>query len=235
MVKKTGKRLLLGFSLSVIAVGTLLYFLAPSFNLAINNAASILATADIKRMRIFIRSFGIWAPIASMGIMIFQSLASPLPAFVVTFANAWVFGWKAGAFYSWTGAMLGAGICWAIGRSFGRPVVEKLVGGSSILDRTDSFFKDHGTHAILIARLLPVMPFDVVSYAAGLTTVTFWSFFWATGLGQLPATVLYSWWGENMTRSGKTFLWGITGFMVLLVAAWVFKRRAITQAAETEV
>ncbi len=224
MDKKAGSRLLLGFSITVLVGGALLYFLVPSFSLVIDRAASILATADIKRMRIFIRSFGIWAPIVSMGIMIFQSLVSPLPAFVVTFANAWVFGWKAGAFYSWTGAMLGAGICWAIGRSFGRPVVEKLVGGN-VLERTDCFFQEHGTHAIMIARLLPVMPFDVVSYAAGLTTVTFWSFFWATGIGQLPATLLYSWWGENMTRSGKTLLWGITGFMILLVVSWAIKKR----------
>lgn len=211
-------------SLAILLGGVVLYFAVPSFALAINRITVILASADIKWMRMYIRSFGVWAPIVSMGIMVFQALASPLPAFVVTFANAWVFGWYMGALWSWTGAMIGAAICWMIGKAFGRPVVEKLVGKTA-LDKTDAFFESHGSHAILIARLLPVMPFDIVSYAAGLTKMTFWGFFWATGLGQLPATILYSWWGENMTKSGRNFLWGITGFLVLLTISWMIKQK----------
>ena len=229
-MKDSKLRLFLWLSVAVLGGFAILYFTIPSFALFINESTSILVTADIKRMRIYIRSFGAIAPLVSMGIMVFQSIASPLPAFVVTFANAWVFGWQLGAVNSWTGAMIGAALCWAIGKGFGRPVVEKMVGKTA-LDKSDTFFENHGRHAVFIARLLPIMPFDVISYAAGLTTMGFWGFFWATGLGQLPATILYSWWGEKMTTSGKVFLWGIAGFLTLLTIAWALKQRASRKGA----
>ena len=73
----------------------------------------------------------------------------------------------------------------------------------------DSFFKQHGKYTILIARLLPFISFDIVSYAAGLTSMNFWSFFWATGLGQLPATIIYSYAGEMLTGTAQTFVLGL--------------------------
>ncbi len=211
-------------SAAVIAGSSLLLLLYPPFARAVGHLTHILATADMEGLRLVILDFGIWAPIVSIGIMIFQSLVSPLPSFVVTLTNAWVFGWKAGAFYSWTGGMLGAALCWAIAKAFGRPVVEKMISGM-VLEKTDVFFRKNGTHAILIARLLPVMPFDAISYAAGLTPVSFRSFLLATGLGQLPGTIIYSIWGYNLTRSGKVVYLGISGLAILLVLALMIRNR----------
>ncbi|MGQ7113541.1 TVP38/TMEM64 family protein, partial [Escherichia sp. TWPC-MK] len=64
----------------------------------------------------------------------------------------------------------------------------------------------------LVCRLLPFVPFDPISYAAGLTSIRFRSFFIATGLGQLPATIVYSWAGSMLT--GGTF-WFVTGLFIL--------------------
>ena len=66
--------------------------------------------------------------------------------------------------------------------------------------------------SILIARLLPFMSFDIVSYAAGLTSMSFWSFFVATGIGQLPATIIYSYVGGMLTGGAKLF---VTGLLLL--------------------
>ena len=56
------------------------------------------------------------------------------------------------------------------------------------------------------------MSFDIVSYAAGLTSMSFWSFFVATGIGQLPATIVYSYVGGMLTGGAKLF---VTGLMIL--------------------
>lgn len=208
--------------LLIVPVG--LYFLLPSFANQVRMAGGILALADIKGMRIFIRGYGTWAPIVSMGLMVLQAIAAPLPAFVITFANAWIFGWANGAIYSWTGAMIGASICFWIAKTYGRPVVVKLIGAKS-LEMSDKFFKDYGRFSVLIARLIPIVPFDIISYAAGMTTMGFWEFFWATGLGQLPATIIYSWLGENMSPSAKYAFWAVCGFLVLLVFSLAVKRR----------
>jgi uncharacterized membrane protein YdjX (TVP38/TMEM64 family) len=201
-----------------------LYFIFPPFAAQINNATSILSRADIVGMRTYLLSFGIWAPIVSMGLMVLQSLAFPLPAFVITFANAWIFGWVMGAIYSWTGAMIGAAVCYFIAKAFGRPAVERFVSKRA-LEATDKFFDRYGKHSIMIARLLPIIPFDVISYAAGLTTMGFWGFFWATGIGQFPATIVYSWLGENMTSGAKYALWAACGFLILLVFSLAIKKR----------
>ncbi len=218
------RRIILLIATAVVTVLTGIYIFIPDFANQVNTAAGILAQADIKGMRIYLKGFGIWAPVVSMALMVFQALAAPLPAFVITFANAWIFGWLWGAIYSWTGAMIGAAICFWIGRAFGRPAVEKIAGRTS-LEKTDWFFGTYGRYSVIIARLIPVVPFDIISYAAGLTTMGFWEFIWATGLGQLPATIVYSWLGENISPSAKYAFWAICGFLVLLSFSLAVKKR----------
>lgn len=80
------------------------------------------------------------------------------------------------------------------------------------------FFERYGKHTILVCRLLPFVPFDPVSYAAGLTSIRFRHFFIATGIGQLPATIVYSWAGSLLT--GGTF-WFVTGLFILFALSVV--------------
>ena len=107
--------------------------------------------------------------------------------------------------------MVGAALCFYIARILGREVVEKLTG-KAVLKSVDSFFARYGKHTILVCRLLPFVPFDPVSYAAGLTSLRFRHFILATGLGQLPATIVYSWVGSMLT--GGTF-WFVSGLFIL--------------------
>ncbi len=126
--------------------------------------------------------------------MILQAIVAPLPAFLITLANAALFGAFWGGALSWFSAMVGAGLCFCIARALGREVVEKLTG-RAVLRSADGYFTRFGPQTILVCRLLPFVPFDPVSYAAGLTSLRFWPFMLATGVGQLPATIVYSWAG----------------------------------------
>ncbi len=199
------------------------YFFIPGVKESINKVTFILSKVDIPGMKEYIKSFGMLAPLVSIALMMFQSIAAPLPAFVITFANAWIFGWVWGAIISWSGAMLGAVLCFYISKFYGRPAAEKFVGKKS-LDMTDDFFKKYGEYAILIARLLPFISFDIVSYAAGLTGMSFWSFFWATGIGQLPATIVYSILGQNIDKAAKLGLWAVCGVASLIAFAVAIKK-----------
>ena len=107
--------------------------------------------------------------------------------------------------------MVGAALCFYIARILGRDVVEKLTG-KTVLNGMDGFFERYGKHTILVCRLLPFVPFDPVSYAAGLTSLRFRHFMLATGLGQLPATIFYSWVGSMLT--GGIF-WFVSGLLIL--------------------
>ena len=211
------------FKLLLIIVPILLYFFVPSFKNGVNEAADTLSKVNVEAAKEYILSFGIWAPVVSFLLMVLQSLAAPLPAFIITFANAGLFGWVKGAILSWSSAMAGAALCYAIARIYGRSVVEKFTTRAALRE-VDVFFERYGKWAVLIARLLPFVSFDVVSYAAGLTSMGFWEFFWATGLGQLPATIVYSYVGDMLVGSVKTFVFGLLIVFALSAFAFMLKQ-----------
>ncbi len=95
-------------------------------------------------------------------------------------------------------------------------MVEKLTG-RAVLRSADGYFTRFGPQTIPVCRLLPFVLFDPVSYAAGLTSLRFWPFMLATGVGQLPATIVYSLGRESAHRG--TF-WLVTGLSLLLPRRW---------------
>ncbi len=205
----------------VLILGIAAYFVIPSFRDSINKITGIFATMDIGVIADYIRSYGVYAVLISFFLMMFQSIAAPLPAFLITFANAAIFGWWQGAILSWTSAMAGAAMCFYISRILGRDVVERLTSRFA-MESIDGFFDKYGKHTILICRLLPFVSFDYISYGAGLTSMGFMSFFLATGLGQLPATLVYSYVGGMLTGGARMLvtalllLFALSIFMVML-------------------
>jgi uncharacterized membrane protein YdjX (TVP38/TMEM64 family) len=199
------------FVLVILIAAAGAYFVYPPYADAVNRVFAAFASGDFTVMRNFVAQYGKMAAAVSFFLMIFQSIAAPLPAFLITFANANLFGWWQGAILSWSSAMVGAAVCFYIARILGRDVVEKLTSKAG-LKSIDDFFERHGNQSILIARLLPFISFDFVSYAAGLTSMNFWGFFTATGIGQLPATIVYSYVGGMLTGGARLF---VTGLLIL--------------------
>lgn len=209
----------LGIVIALICV----YLFVTPVRTGIKKIIFIFSMLDVEAIKGYILSFGIWAPIISFLLMVFQSVAAPLPAFLITFANAGLFGWAKGALLSWSSAMAGAALCFYIARIYGRNTAERLTSKFA-LEEIDKFFDRYGNYAILIARLLPFISFDIVSYAAGLTSMGFWSFFWATGLGQLPATIVYSYVGGMLTGGTKKFVFGLLILFSLSILAYLMKK-----------
>lgn len=205
-----------------IALFILLYFGQSNVKNIVDQAISYFPNADVEGFRDYLLSFGPLAAIVSAFLMVFTSIVAPLPAFVITFTNGLLFGWAFGALLSWSSAMLGAIACYYIAKFLGRPVVEKIVTKKA-LQWWDGFFDKYGSHSIFLARLIPVISFDLVSYAAGTTSITFWRFFWATGLGQLPATLLYSYLGKNATGTVQILFYLFIIVIALAVLGAIFK------------
>lgn len=202
--------------LAIVLILVIVYFTVPSVKGWVNEVFRMFRTGDFDTMHAFIRDYGPYAMAISFLLMIFQSVIAPLPAFFITLANANLFGWWQGAILSWSSAMAGAVLCFYIARILGRDAVEKLTS-STALKKVDDFFEKYGKRSILIARLLPFISFDIVSYAAGLTPIRFWDFFIATGLGQLPATIVYSYVGGMLTGGAKMLFFGLTMLFALFI------------------
>ncbi len=223
MFVKGNEKKSLFLKIGIIAIVIASYFLIEPLRRNVKQALFIMKNVDVGLVKGYIKSFGILAPTVSFLLMVLQSIVAPLPAFIITFANASLFGWVKGAALSWSSAMAGAVLCFYIARFYGREVVEKLTSKFA-LEGIDKFFERYGKYAILVARLLPFMSFDIVSYGAGLTSMGFWEFFWATGLGQLPATLIYSYIGEMLSGGIKKFVFALLMLFSLSILIFLFKK-----------
>lgn len=221
MEKKNNKWLGKIIVIALILIALLMYKFVPSVHDGFDKIANMFYSGDFTIVKEFVASYGAYAAAVSFVLMILQSIAAPLPAFLLTVANANLFGWWKGAILSWSSAMAGAAVCFFIARILGRDVVEKLNGKNGI-KQIEEFFEKHGKMSILVARLLPFISFDIVSYVAGLTPMKFWGFFIATGLGQLPATIVYSYVGGMLTGgaqllvNGLLILFALFGIVIIL-------------------
>ena len=210
--------LLLAIALTLVA-----YFAIPGVHSFVNEAISVLGSADLDAVAQYIRSFGPWAVAFSFALMVFSSVLAPLPAFMITLANAAIFGWWQGAILSWSSAMAGAALCFFLARGLGRDVVEKIAGKGALAG-VEGYFKKYGTRTILVCRLLPFVSFDAVSYFAGLTPMGFLAFFVATGIGQTPATIVYSYVGGMLTGGAKLLMIGLLCLFSLAILIGIIRQ-----------
>ena len=208
----TGRIIIIVLFLAAIAV----YFAVPSVHEWINSVIRMFKTGNFDDMREFISKYGKWAMLVSALLMIFQSIAAPLPAFFITLTNANLFGWWQGCILSWASSMAGAALCFWIARILGRDVVERICTKGALASIED-FFAKYGKRCILVARLLPFISFDIVSYAAGLTSMDFLGFFVATGVGQMPACIVYSYVGGMLTGGAKKMFIGLMCLFALAI------------------
>ena len=211
--------------IALIILGVLLglYFFVPSIKAKTNEAFSTISKLDTDVVVAYLRSYGKQAAVVSFILMVLQSIAAPIPAFLITLSNAAIFGWVKGAMLSWSSAMAGAALCFFLARALGRDAVERLTSKGA-MESVDVFFERYGKYAILICRLLPFVSFDFVSYGAGLTNMGFWSFFIATGIGQLPATIVYSYVGGTLTGGAQKLFLGLLTLFALSIMIGIAKK-----------
>ena len=210
-------------TLALLVLAVLLYLLVPAVKNTVNTVTSVLGSAIVDAVIAYIRSFGGYAVVISFSLMVFSSLLAPLPAFLITVSNAAIFGWWQGAVLSWSSAMVGAALCFLIARALGRDVVEKFAGKGALAS-VEGYFKKYGSKTILVCRLLPFVSFDAVSYFAGLTPIKFWPFFLATGIGQLPATLVYSYVGGMLSGGARLLVTGLLCLFGLAIFSTILKQ-----------
>ena len=211
-------------TLALLAVLLFLYLVSDAFRGEVNRAVGVMGSGDTGALRDYILSYGAWAPVASAALMVLQALAAFVPSFLLGLANGLAFGAFWGGMLSLVSAALAASISFGIARAVGRAPVEALVGRES-LGRADGWFERHGAYAVLIARLTPVVSFDAISYAAGLTRMGFWRFLGATTIGMAPATFVYSYLGERAPRFAGVLLVIFGLFVAVAIVTAVVRRR----------
>lgn len=182
----------------------------------------------VQSVKARIAALGAWGVFASIGLMVVHSFL-PFPAEVVAIANGMFYGPVWGTVITWTGAMLGALVAFGLTRLLGRPFVTLMISEHD-WHRLDDWANQHGARLIFIARLIPIIAFNLINYAAGLTRVSWWTFVWSTGLGILPLTVATVVMGDQIeTMSWELWLALLVGGVIL----WFLFRRWLNPSHET--
>ncbi len=127
--------------------------------------------------------------------MIVQALAIPIPSEFVLICGGAAFGLMSGWLVGALGSVVAAFIGFYISRKGGRSVAIRFVGDRGI-EFADNWFNRWGVWAVLLGRIAPFIPFDVISYSAGLTQMKFRSFIIPTVTGTLPRALFYAFLGD---------------------------------------
>ncbi len=175
-----------------------------------------------------IQGWGAWGVLGSMGLMILHSFV-PFPAEFLAIANGMVYGPIWGTVVTWCGAMMGAFLAFGLARGLGRPFVDMMVAKKNwyVLDE---WAAAQGGRLVLISRFIPVIAFNLINYAAGLTRISWWTFAWATGIGILPLTTLMVVMGDRIETLAWE-MWLLLGAGALIL--WfVFRHKFNPRASE---
>ncbi|WP_435660939.1 TVP38/TMEM64 family protein [Leisingera caerulea] len=171
----------------------------------------------VEDMVVWLRSTGAWAPLAVIVLMVVHSFV-PFPAEILALCAGAIFGTLLGAVLIWTGAMLGALVAFWLARRLGQEAVRDWLSKAQVR-QLDAWTEERGALALLAARLVPVIAFNLINYAAGLTRVRLWTFVWTTALGILPVTLLSTWFGAQMLDLDWPLLAAVSaGLLIALLA-----------------
>jgi uncharacterized membrane protein YdjX (TVP38/TMEM64 family) len=185
--------------IAAVLVSIAIYYSSDTFRAGIDQAFAVVMTGDQIQIRDYILSYGAWAPIVSILIMIGQVIIVGIPATIVLFANGVAFGITGGAAVNIIGRMLGAIVAFGIARMLGKGAVEKLVGKIADAEKFEAWMERWGGWAVFATRAIPGMPSDLLSYVAGFTKVSWKTYLVATLFGFLPQSIVYAWFGSEAT------------------------------------
>jgi uncharacterized membrane protein YdjX (TVP38/TMEM64 family) len=124
-------------------------------------------------------------------VMAIQGLLIPIPSEIVLLSTGMIWGWLGGGIMGIIGSIGAASLCYYISRRGGRPLAEKFVG-TSALNMADDFIHKYGLWAIIVARFLPFLAFDPISYASGLVDLDYKKYIFGTFIGTIPRAFFYS-------------------------------------------
>jgi uncharacterized membrane protein YdjX (TVP38/TMEM64 family) len=206
--------------LLLLASGAIAWLVLPSAWITVLNSSVTYTVA-------LIRSWGPWGVVGSIGLMIVHSFL-PFPAEIIALANGMIYGPVWGAAITWVGAMLGASAAFGLVRLLGRPFVRRFLPDHH-WRRLADWSHAHGGAALLISRLIPLIAFNLINFAAALTEISWWTFLWATGLGILPLTVLLAVLGDSMLTLP---LWALVLIVAVVLVGWIaskFHARSVSK------
>lgn len=198
--------------------------------------------AAFRRALEWISSLGALAPAVFIALYIAACILL-LPGSIMTIGSGVLFGVVWGSVYVSIGATIGATCAFLAGRYLARAWVARKLEGNPTFREIDAAVGQEGWKIVGLTRLSPVLPFNLLNYAYGLTRVSLRDYVVATWAGTLPGTVMYVYIGSlagslataagtSASRAAARWALDVVGFAAtVLTALYVGRiaRRALAQ------
>jgi uncharacterized membrane protein YdjX (TVP38/TMEM64 family) len=195
--EKLGQRVSVVLALAAVAI-LILFFLQK------------FGVLDPSKLRAFAESTGKWAPIILIIFVIIGTLSMTIPSTPAIVLLGAIYGPLLGGIYAFIAVLIGASISFFIARYFRQYILKLLGDHAEILVR---FQEKYVAWVVFVTRAIPfAFSFELISYASGLTGITYGAFILATAIGIIGPIILYT----------------TTGSILLEAAGWLPAVTAVT-------
>lgn len=219
----------LGVTLAGVALLALVVVLVDP----LRESVTALVQGDHDEVREQIDSLGFWGPLLILALAVLHAIVF-YPAEIVDAAAGFAYGFFPALLLVMAGWLLNGLICWAIGRSVARPLLDRWFGAERF-ERIEEAAAGGGATLLIAMRLIPILPFSIVSYAAGAARVPLGRFLWTTAVGYLPITAISVYFGTRLEDLSLTHPLVIgTGLALLALLGaghWTMRRQARRSSA----
>ncbi len=180
----------------------------------------------------WLQAYPAWAPLIAIGLALFVSL-TPLPMETIALINGMWFGPWAGSFFTWLGALIAAMLAFSIAKLIGHPLVKRLLPDRAFA-RMEEVVDRHGAPTLIMIRMIPLIPFTVINYGAGVTHMRWQTFLWTSALGMIPPTIVFVTLGDRMVEQPVLAFGGLIAIAVssFFLVRFIRRRMEPTPAAE---
>jgi uncharacterized membrane protein YdjX (TVP38/TMEM64 family) len=180
---------------------------------------------DFAGLRAYIKHLGAGGLALLIGLMLMHALIY-YPTELVTATAGFVYGWLPGLAIVLVGWLLSALLSYLLGRKLAGPLLQSLLGRR--YRDFEGAIERGGTPLLLGYRLIPVVPFSFMGYAAGAAGTNLWTFTWTTVVGFLPLTVAVTYLGsraQSLSLSDPLVWAAVALLLSLIVVAHRLQRR----------
>ncbi len=164
----------------------------------------LLGGINQKDLQLWLQKMGMWAPIIYILIYSIATICI-LPSTPLNLTGGAIFGSVWGTVWTSIAAILAAMLSFGFSRTIGRNLVEKRLAGK--WQSIDREMHQGGFFYMFAIRLLPLIPYGLVNFAAGLTSIKFRDYFFGTLLGTVPGILPFVMMGAGLTalKQGDVF------------------------------
>jgi uncharacterized membrane protein YdjX (TVP38/TMEM64 family) len=221
--------------IAVTAVGiAILAVLAFAID-PLHEAVKAALQGDNEEVRHQIDRLGAAGPLLILALALLHAIVL-YPAEIVDAAAGFAYGFFPALALMTVSWVLSGVVCWAIGGRVARPLFDRWFG-SSRFERVERAIERGGPSLLIAMRLIPILPFSLVAYAAGAARVPLWRFVWTTAVGFLPITALAVYFGtrlEGLSLTDPLVLGSAAALLALLAVGHQAVRWTNARAARSE-